>query len=106
LVGYGYRTYRAALWLAALLVAGYISFGYAKAHGLITAAGASSDQTDFNLFAYTVDWTVPVLSLHQREAWINHGLAQWLALGLATAGWVLTTAVVLGISGVLKKDNA
>jgi hypothetical protein len=104
LVVYGYRTYRAAVWLALLLVVGTMSLTLAEARGMLTPAANLPQQHEFNAFLYAVDWIVPILNLHQREAWIAHGPAQWLTLGLAAAGWVLTTAVVLGLSGVLKRD--
>jgi hypothetical protein len=53
---------------------------------------------------YTLDVILPVVSLHQRDAWIAHGLVQWLALGFTVAGWVLTTAVALSLTGVLKRE--
>jgi hypothetical protein len=103
LVGYGYRTQRAVVWLAMLLALGTVTFSIAHSNGLLKAANKTSPP-DFNAVIYAVDWIVPILNLHQREAWVNQGIAEWLALGFATAGWVLTTAVVLGLSGVLKRD--
>jgi hypothetical protein len=53
---------------------------------------------------YTLDVILPVVNLHQRDAWIAHGPVQWLALVCTVAGWVLTTAVVLSLTGVLKRE--
>jgi hypothetical protein len=105
LVGYGYRTERALLWLAILISLGAITFSVLDALGFLTAANKPPAQPEFNAFMYAVDWIVPILSLHQREAWIAHGPAAWLTLAFAASGWVLTTAVVLAVTGVLKRDS-
>lgn len=103
LVVYGYRARRAFVWLAILLATAWLTLSIAHAYKLVTPAD-KVQPSDFNALAYSVDWVVPVLNLHQRDAWVTHGWAQWLTLGFASAGWILTTAVVLGLSGVLKRD--
>jgi hypothetical protein len=52
---------------------------------------------------YTLDLLLPVVNLHQRDAWIAHGATQWLVLAFSLVGWVLTTAIVLSLSGILKR---
>lgn len=104
-VGYGYRTGRAALWLTGLLIAGSFLFQAAYERHQLTAAHAGKEQPDFDRFIYTLDVILPVVNLHQRDAWIAHGLVQWLALVFTVSGWVLTTAVVLSLSGILNRQQ-
>jgi hypothetical protein len=45
-----------------------------------------------------------VVDLHQQDSWIPRGVAQWWAWACILAGWVLTTAVVAALAGLLKKE--
>jgi len=47
---------------------------------------------------------LPVVDLRQQATWIPHGTAQWWAWTSILAGWVLTTAVVAALTGLLKRD--
>lgn len=96
-VGYGYRTWLAALWLAALVGAGWWIFGHAD----MTQVGATGPT--FNAVAYTVDVLLPIVDLGQQAAWLPNGPAQYWSWALIGAGWVLTTAVVAGLASVFKK---
>lgn len=54
--------------------------------------------------AYTLDVLLPILNLGQQDAWQPQGAAlgwSWVLIG---AGWVLTTAVVAGLTSILKRD--
>lgn len=102
-VRYGYRTGQAFIWLCALYGLGIALSFAAHEYQLLTPV-SQTPLPEFNPFMYAADWIVPFLNLHQREAWSTHGLAQWLPLGLAVVGWALTTAVVVALSGVFKRD--
>ena len=102
-VGYGYRTWQVGLWLLAFLIAGTVFFWVAYPEH-ITAAKRASETPDFQPFIYSLDLLIPVINLQQRAAWIPHGAAQWVAVVLTLAGWVLTTVAVAALSGLLKKD--
>ena len=53
---------------------------------------------------YTLDLLLPIVSLGQDSAWIPHGPSErWVWLFLLM-GWVLTTAVVAGLTSILKRD--
>ncbi|MFL5659575.1 MAG: hypothetical protein ACJ8CB_36010 [Ktedonobacteraceae bacterium] len=56
------------------------------------------------LYTYTLDLLLPVAGLHQRDAWVAHGLAQWCSVFSIVMGWVLATAVVLSLTRLLKRD--
>ncbi len=102
-VGYGYRTWLAGLWLAGLLVLGTVLFGYVY-RGDLTPANKPDVQPPFQPFIYTLDLLLPVAGLHLRDAWIAHGAAQWWSVFFIVMGWILATAVVLSLTGLLKRD--
>ena len=99
-VGYGYRTWLAGIWLAGLVAAGTAVFaasypGHMHKSGPVVPA--------FNPFVYTLDTVLPVVDLGEQKAWIAQGAAltiQWL---LICAGWILTTAVVAGVTNALNR---
>ncbi len=102
-VGYGYRTWLAVLWLAGLLVLGTVLFGYVYASDLAPASKTTTSPP-FQPFLYTLDLLLPVASLHQRDGWVAHGAAQWWSVFFIVMGWILATAVVLSLTGLLKRD--
>lgn len=97
-VGYGYRTSFAWLWLAQLLAVG--TAVYWKAERAATSATVQA----FNPFVYALDVLLPIVDLGQEKAWVVKGAAQYVSWGLIVAGWVLTTAVVAGLTNALKRD--
>ena len=103
LVGYGYRTWQALLWLVALLILGTILFGSVY-RGDLTPATKPGVQPPFQPFLYTLDLLLPVVNLHVRDAWVAHGAAQVWSVVFIIVGWILATAVVLSLTGLLKRD--
>jgi hypothetical protein len=103
-VGYGYRTWQAGLWLGGLLIAGSLIFHAAYDRHQLIAAHKGDEQPPFQPVIYTLDVILPVISLHQRDTWIAHSLVQWITLAFTVTGWVLTTAVVLSLTGILKRE--
>lgn len=100
-VGYGYRTWLAGLWLVVLVALGTALFGGALRGDLRASAPAGPA---FQPVGYTLDVLVPIIDLGQKKAWYPQGDAQvwsWLFTG---AGWVLTTAVVAGVTTALKRE--
>ncbi len=102
LVGYGYRTWLALVWVAGLLVLGTVLFGYFYPGDLIAANKATAPP--FQPFLYTLDLLLPVASLHQRDGWVAHGVAQWCSVFFIIMGWILATAVVASLTGLVKRD--
>jgi hypothetical protein len=96
-VGYGYRNWLAALWLAPLLVIGTIVF---------TASPPSpvSEGRSFNALLFTMDLLVPVVGLGQRDHFAPTGATQWFAGLLVVVGWVLTTALAAGVARSLSRS--
>ncbi|MEV4436919.1 oxidoreductase [Streptomyces sp. NPDC049585] len=99
-VGYGYRPWKAGLWLAALTLLGAIVFGTHTPAPVKPGEGGP-----FHAVVYTVDLLVPIGGLGQRNAWYwTDGTCRWLANALVAAGWILTTAVVSGVTRTLSRS--
>lgn len=100
-VGHGYRALFAGLWLVLLWAVGAL-FGLAYPEHF-KAAGPIAEIAAFQPLLYSVDLVLPIVDLGQRDAWIAEGPAQ-LGVFLTLAGWVLATAAVAALTGLLKKD--
>jgi hypothetical protein len=94
--GSGYRPGRAALWLTGLVAAGTIAFAL---HHPTPAKGNAN--AEFNPFFYTLDLLLPVLSYGQQSAYEPTGAYQWLSYALITAGWILATTIITGLTRAL-----
>jgi hypothetical protein len=97
-VGYGYRPTRAAMWFALLLAAGTAVFTAVHPHSI----KPPDERPHFNAFAYTLDLLVPISAFGQRDAWDPAGWTQWLAYGLIGAGWLLASALIAGVTRILR----
>ncbi|MER5522205.1 oxidoreductase [Streptomyces sp. NPDC002763] len=99
-VGYGYRPWLAGVWLLALAMLGTLAFGTHSPRPV-----QRGDGTPFQPLVYTLDLLIPIGGLGQRTAWYwpNGGL-QWLAYLLIALGWVLTTALITGVTRTLQKN--
>jgi len=98
-VGYGYRPWLAAIWLAALLATGTAVFATYRPH--VIPGGPAPP---FNPFTYTLDLLIPIGAFGLRAAFAPVGAAQWLADALIAAGWILATAVIAGITRTIRRD--
>ncbi|MFI6334321.1 oxidoreductase [Streptomyces sp. NPDC050535] len=98
-VGYGYRPWLAGVWLLSLILLGTLVF---TAHDPIQVEG--NEGAPFQPLVYTLDLLIPIGGLGQRMNWYwaDSG-PQWLAYALIAAGWVLTTAVLAGVSRTLNR---
>jgi hypothetical protein len=101
-VGYGYRPWLAIAWVIGLTALGTAVFGNAyPAHMIATSPHPPS----FHAVGYALDLLLPVIGFGQKSAWQPQGGAyQYWSWALTAAGWVLTTAVVAGLTGILKRD--
>ncbi|MFD2468668.1 hypothetical protein [Amycolatopsis silviterrae] len=100
-VGYGYRTWLAGLWLVLLVSFGTSLFGGAYRSDMRAAAPSGPA---FQPIAYSLDVLIPIVDLGQKKAWYPQGPAQVWSWVFTGAGWVLTTAVVAGLTNALKRD--
>ncbi len=97
-VGYGYRTWLAGAWLVVCLAIG--NWVFSRTHMI----AITTHPPTFHSLAYTADVILPIVSLGEKSAWQPQGSALYWSWGLTGAGWVLTTAVVAGLTGILKRD--
>jgi hypothetical protein len=99
-VGYGYRPWLAGIWLLTLTLLGALVF---SAH--TPTAVKPGEGAPFAPFVYTLDLLIPIGGLGQRTAWYwtDNGV-QGLAYALVAFGWVLTTAVIAGVTRALQKN--
>jgi hypothetical protein len=91
----------AAVWLAGLTALGVRMFSRAYADHLFQA---TPNAPAFHTVAYTLDTLLPIMDLGQEKAWIASGWALYWSWALIGAGWILTTAVVAGLTGIFKRD--
>ncbi|TDC54467.1 hypothetical protein E1281_16240 [Actinomadura sp. KC345] len=99
-VGYGYRTWLAAVWLAVLLALGTWIFTETHPHDLTRT---DKNAPAFNPFGYTLDVLLPIVDLGQQKAWRAKNAAMYWTWTFTASGWLLTTAVVAGLTGILKR---
>jgi hypothetical protein len=62
----------------------------------------------FHAAAYALDLLLPVVGLGEKSVWQPRGSAAlywYWSWALTVAGWVLTSAVVAGLTGILKRDT-
>lgn len=99
-VGYGYRPWLAGVWLLTLTLLGTLVFGTHTPTPVKPGEGVP-----FQPLVYTLDLLIPIGGLGQRVGWYwsNDGL-QWLAYLLIAFGWILTTAVIAGVTRTLQKN--
>ncbi|MEV8129395.1 oxidoreductase [Streptomyces sp. NPDC085944] len=98
-VGYGYRPWLAGIWLLALTLLGTLAFRTQSPTPVKPGEGPP-----FQPLVYALDLLIPIGGLGQRTAWYWTAPGpQWLAYALLASGWVLTTAIVAGVSRTLQK---
>lgn len=97
-VGYGYRTWKAAVWLAVLIPLSAWAFTQ------IRMIPAIHGQGPFNSVGYTFDLLIPIADLGQKNDWQPAGDYVYLTWLLRAIGWILTTAVIAAVTGVLRRD--
>jgi len=97
-VGYGYRPWQAGVWLLVLVALGDAVFSHGEPTQAQPGQGAP-----FSAVVYTLDLLIPIGGFGQRTAWYWSDYHQWVGYGLIAAGWVLTTAVLAGVTRALNR---
>jgi hypothetical protein len=107
LIGFGYRTGRALVPFGAFLAFGWWYFAQAYDDGDIIprSTAESMNVAPFRPLIYSLDQLVPVVDFGQREAWVATGDAQTLATIMVIAGWVLTTAILAALTGLVRRNQ-
>jgi hypothetical protein len=103
-VGYGYRPLRTLGLLAVLVFGGALVFSSFHHNGHLSSK--SSDHPPFVASIYTLDRMIPadVVSFGLRDSFTPTGAAQWWAFAYTLVGWILTIAVVAGITAVVRRE--
>jgi hypothetical protein len=104
LVGHGYRTGYAGLWLAGWLAVGTLLCAAAYPGQFRPAKSPPQAVPAFQPAVYALDVLLPVVNLTQETAWVAIGWVRWWVWASILAGWVLTTAVLAALTGLLKRD--
>ncbi|MDX6741911.1 hypothetical protein [Actinocorallia sp. A-T 12471] len=97
-VGYGYRPWLAAAWLAVIIAAGTVVFSLVPPRPIKEPA----ELPDFQALVYVVDLLIPIGAFGLRSAWDPVGWTQWAAYGIIASGWILATALIAGVTRVLR----
>lgn len=100
-VGYGYRSWQAALWLLALELAGTAVFAHAYPAQMIAV---TRSPMPFSAPVYALDVLLPIISLGQQNSWQPQGDPLYVYWVLIVLGWVFTSALVAGLTGIIKQD--
>lgn len=98
LVGYGYRTWLAGFWLLGFWALGTVSFTLDPS----TPRNPAEAPTP-NPALQALDLLLPIVNLGHDNAWNPSGATEYVAALLILAGWVLTTAVVAGLTRTLNR---
>lgn len=96
-VGYGYRTWLAGVWLVAFWVLGTVTFTVQP------SAPRSSAGPELNPALQSLDLLLPIIDLGHDGAWRPGGASQYISALLVLVGWTLTTAAVAGLTRLLNR---
>jgi len=129
-IGYGYAPMRAAYWSGTIILLGWLIFWYAYRLKLMVPSdrdGYESMARDgdlpayyrgFNSLVYSFETLVPLVDLHQGRYWSPASLRKgegdrrrrvfasflrWYLRAQILSGWLLSTTVVAGLSGILNR---
>jgi hypothetical protein len=107
LIGFGYRTGRALVPFAVFLAFGWWYFGKAYDDGdvLSRSTAEAMNVPPFRPLIYSLDQLVPVVNFGQRENWVATGDAQTLATIMVIVGWILTTAILAALTGLVRRNQ-
>jgi hypothetical protein len=125
-IRYGYQTWRAFVWLAALYAAVLVIALIAQHHG--AAVVPAKDTTGINPApsalvcvskypcfyptGYAFDTVVPIINIHQADYWRPDSTAVWgdtllwFSWAGTVIGWLLVTLAVAGYTGLVRRVDA
>jgi hypothetical protein len=97
-VGYGYRPWLAAVWLAVFWLFGTLWFTFNVMSKL------DNDQNPvWSPPLLAMDLLLPIIDLGHDKMWQMTGASQWISDVLIAAGWILATTVAAGATRMLKR---
>ncbi|WP_433475957.1 hypothetical protein ACQPZP_02305 [Spirillospora sp. CA-142024] len=99
-VGFGYRPWLAFAWFAALLAVGTTVFSIEQPRPV----KPGNELPSFHALIYTLDLLIPLDTFGQQLSYDAVNWSRWVAYGLVTTGWVLATALIAGVTRVLRPN--
>jgi len=127
-ISYGYRPWLAILWMVGFILLGSAVFWSARENDVMKPAKERvfmdqnyqksgkppSAHPEFQPFLYSLDVFLPIVDLHQESYWLPRPVPAWpywlswcyvaYMVFHIIAGWLLTTLLVVGLTGLVKKD--
>lgn len=102
-IGYGYRPWRALGWMLMFFLIGWVVFCHTASNNQMLPL-KDGELPAFNAAIYSLDTFVPLVDLRQAsyrlpKPWWAYGYL-WLHI---SCGWGLTTLLVVGLTGLIKK---
>ncbi|MBI1804606.1 MAG: hypothetical protein HYR77_09070 [Ignavibacteria bacterium] len=102
-IAFGYRPWRSFWYAIGFISLGSIFFGIGYRKGLVVAAREKSEgYPKFNALVYSLDVFAPLIDLYQADYYLPQGkflrFYHWFQI---IAGWVLTTLLAVGLSGLV-----
>lgn len=98
-VGFGYRPWRAMLWLTVFWLGGALWF---ERHQLVKLN--NDENPVWNPWLLSADLLLPIVNLGQDGMWQINGSSQVVSTGLAAAGWILASTAAAGATRVLNRS--
>jgi hypothetical protein len=105
LMGYGYETWKVLIPLGALLVAGFVFFWVEHSANHILKKDPTQNEPTFHSLIYTIDLLMPIIGLGQRENFTARNGAEIGAACFLLCGWVLSSLLLAGLSGLVRRFN-
>ena len=105
LLGYGYESWRVLIALGVLLIAGFAFFWVEHSDKHILPKDPTQHGPTFHALLYTIDVLVPIIGLGQREDFIARNAAEIGAACLLLCGWFLSSMLIAGLSGLVRRFN-
>lgn len=114
-IGYGYRPWRALWFIAAIIFIGTMVFWSGYKAGVIVPVEKEAyvskqggqlreGYPKFSALVYSIDMFVPLVDLRMEKYWcVCGGFTRgymWFHIGF---GWILTTLLVVGLTGLVRK---
>lgn len=122
IIDYGYKPLKALWWMGAIIVIGYVFFGIGYITRVIVPVGKDAYVSGkrrqlrkgyprFGIIGdliYSLDMFVPVIDLRMAKYWMPDANKRWGAIVRwymwfhIAAGWILTTLLIVGLTGLIK----
>jgi len=109
LVGNGFRTWWAAVWIIVVTLVGTVVFNGAYERGELTPVKPAAQTMPFQPFVYSLDVLLPIVNLGQADSYVPtapqaNGVRTylWVQEGV---GWLLATALVASAGATLRREE-